>query len=168
MPIEQSKPLLRRVGEQLRSVLGTRSFYILNTYGPYLGAGVHVTGIAPDATWFEVSMRLRPWNKNYFGTHFGGSLYSMCDPFYALILTECLGPDYVVWDKEASIRFKRPGRGIVRARFEVPKARIDEIRRIADAEGRTLATFVVEVLDEFGEVVAEVEKVESIRRKSPT
>ncbi len=163
--VQQSKPLIRRAGERLRSVLGSRAFYILNTYIPYVGAGVSICGISHDATRFDVKMRLRPWNENYFGTHFGGSLYAMCDPFFALILTENLGPDYVVWDKAATIRFRRPGRGVVRARFEISRERIEEIRSLVDEQGKAHLTFATVVLDQEGEVVAEVEKVESIRRK---
>jgi acyl-coenzyme A thioesterase PaaI-like protein len=161
----QSKPALRRVGESLRRIIGARAFFILNTYVPYVGAGVRIRHIAPDATRFDVEMRLRPWNKNYFGTHFGGSLYAMCDPFFALILTENLGPEYVVWDKEAAIRFKRPGRGTVRARFEITPDRLEEVRRLVNEQGKAHVTFTAQVLAEDGEIVAEVDKVESIRKK---
>jgi acyl-coenzyme A thioesterase PaaI-like protein len=161
---EQSKPLLRRAGEALRHIVGTRALLLLNAYVPYVGAGVRIRRVAPDASWFDVELSLRPWNKNYFGTHFGGSLYAMCDPFYALILTELLGPAYVVWDKEASIGFKRPGRGTVRARFEVSRSELEDIRRRADRDGKTLATFHTQVVGPDGEVVAEVDKTLSIRR----
>jgi acyl-coenzyme A thioesterase PaaI-like protein len=89
---------------------------MMSAYPPYLGAGVRVTSISPDVRTVEVEMPLTPLNRNYVGTHFGGSLYSMCDPFFMLILMENLGPDYVVWDKSATVHFLRPGRGKVRAR----------------------------------------------------
>jgi hypothetical protein len=54
----------------------------INLYPPYLGAGVRITRISDDFRDVEVEMPLRFYNRNYFGTHFGGSLYSMCDPFY--------------------------------------------------------------------------------------
>ena len=84
-------------------------------------------------------MKLRWWNRNYVGTQFGGSLYSMCDPFFMLILVEALGPRYVVWDKAATIRFRRPGRGTVHATFHIPQERIDEIRAAADARRKDRA-----------------------------
>jgi hypothetical protein len=90
----------------------------------------------------------------------------MCDPFFALILTENLGPDYVVWDKEAAIRFLRPGRGTVRARFEITPQRIEEIRTLVDDVGRALVTFTSQVIGEDGVLVAEVDKVESVRKKT--
>jgi acyl-coenzyme A thioesterase PaaI-like protein len=140
---------------------------LLSLYPPFLGAGIRVR-IAPDRRTFEVRMKLSRWNRNYVGTHFGGSLYAMCDPFYMLILIEALGPDYVVWDKAATIRFRRPGRGPVAARFHIPEERIAEIRAAADAAGRTEPTFRAEVRhgrDGEGDLVAEVEKLLSVSRR---
>lgn len=110
-------------------------------------------------------MGLHFWNRNYFGTHFGGSLYSMCDPFFVLILAPALGDGYAVWDKAATIRFRRPGRGVMRARFEIPRQRVDEIRALADRDGKTEPQFTAEVRDAAGELVAEVEKLLSVRRR---
>jgi acyl-coenzyme A thioesterase PaaI-like protein len=138
---------------------------LINLWPPYLGAGIRVVRMAPDSNLIEVEMKLRPWNRNYVGTHFGGSLYSMTDPFYMLLLIEALGPDYIVWDKAATIRFKRPGRGRVSARFHVPPERLDEIRRAADEFGKTEPRFEVQVVDDDGQVIAEVEKLLSVRRK---
>ena len=101
-------------------------------YPPYLGAGVRVKHVSEDFRSIEVEMPLRWWNKNLVGTHFGGSLYSMCDPFYMIMLIHNLGPDYVVWDKAATIRFKKPGKGLMRAKFELTKDRVEEIRTAAD------------------------------------
>jgi hypothetical protein len=138
---------------------------LLNLYPPYLGAGVRVRPSA-DLRTFEVRMKIRFWNRNLVGTHFGGSLYAMCDPFFMLILIEALGRDYVVWDKAATIRFRRPGRSTVKATFHIPQERIDEIRAAAEAGGKVEPVFTVNVVDEQGEVVAEVEKLLYVRRKT--
>jgi acyl-coenzyme A thioesterase PaaI-like protein len=137
---------------------------LLSLYPPYLGAGIRVRAAA-DLRTFEVRMKLSRFNRNYVGTQFGGSLYSMCDPFFMLILAEALGRGYIVWDKAATIRFRRPGRGAVRATFHIPPARIAEIRAAADAQGKIEPTFEVAVLDDAGEVVAEVEKLLYVRKK---
>lgn len=134
-------------------------------YPPYLGAGVWVAHVAPDLTLLEVRMKLRFWNRNYLGTHFGGSLYTMCDPFFVLMLIQQLGRDYVVWDKAATIRFKRPGRGTVRARFAIPLEEVERIRALADNNRKVEPVFFTEVRDGEDEVVAEVEKVLYVRRK---
>src|SRR3954471_228439 len=90
---------------------------VLNLYPPFLGAGIRVKRLDPDWRTIEVEMKLRRWNTNYVGSHYGGSLYSMTDPFYMLMLIENLGRDYIVWDKSATIRFRRPGKGTVVAKF---------------------------------------------------
>jgi uncharacterized protein (DUF1778 family) len=136
----------------------------INAWPPFLGAGIRVTRLSPHA--IDVEMKLRRWNRNYVGTHFGGSLYSMTDPFFMLMLIESLGAEYLVWDKAATIRFKKPGRGKVRAEFRLSDEQVDEIRRAAAANGKTEPTFVVQVKDEAGDVVAEVEKVLWVKRKT--
>lgn len=139
---------------------------LMNVFPPYLGAGIRVRPNA-DLSAFDVRMKLRWWNRNYVGTHFGGSLYSLCDPFFMLILFEALGRDYIVWDKAATIRFRRPGRGTVHARFEIGPERVAEIRAAADRDGKVEPTFTAEVKDDEGQVIAEVEKLLYVRRKAP-
>jgi acyl-coenzyme A thioesterase PaaI-like protein len=126
-----------------------------------------VARVSEDLLTFEVRTSLHFWNRNYVGTQFGGSLYAMCDPFFMLILMEALGPGYVVWDKSAAIRFRRPGRGPVRATFYVPAEKVEEIRRAADGSPKVEPVFRVEVVDGEGEVVAEVEKTLHVRRREP-
>jgi len=136
---------------------------MINVWPPFLGAGIRVKRFGPNA--IDVEMKLRRWNRNYVGTHFGGSLYSMTDPFFMLMLMESLGPEYLVWDKAATIRFRKPGRGTVRAEFRLSEEQVEEVRRAA-ASGKTEPTFVVQVKDEAGDVVADVEKVLWVRRKA--
>jgi hypothetical protein len=137
----------------------------LNLYPPFLGAGIRVKRLQPDWKAIDVEMNLRFWNSNYVGTHFGGSLYSMTDPFYMLMLIENLGRDYIVWDKSATIRFRKPGRGRVRAEFRLADAQIDEIREQLKTQAKVEPVFMVEVRDESGALIAEVEKVLHVRKK---
>ncbi len=137
---------------------------IINFYPPFLGAGIRVRQSKAEPYTVISSMTLRPWNRNLFGTHFGGSLYAMCDPFFALILARHLGAGYVVWDRSASIEFLRPGRGIVRATFHIPPDEIAKIRERADEGEKVEPRLVAEVVGEDGEVVARVEKKLYVRR----
>ena len=105
------------------------------------------------------------FNRNYVGTHYGGSLYSMCDPWFMVMLIEQLGPDYIVWDKAATIRFKKPGRGTVKASFHISEERVQEIRAQADALGKIEPQFQAVVTDAEGNVVAEVDKLLYVRKK---
>ncbi len=134
-------------------------------YPPYLGAGVRVTHVSDNFRTVKVEMPLRFYNKNYVGTHFGGSLYAMCDPFYMLMLINILGPGYTVWDKAATIRFKRPGKGLVKATFTISEEKIAEIRAAADSHPKAEPEFHVSVTDVEGNVVAEVDKLLYVRKK---
>ena len=157
-----------------RSVLlqllgGTKKAHALrrwiNLWPPFLGAGIRVKRIAPDMKAVDVEMKLRWWNANYVGTHFGGSLFAMTDAFYMLMLMANLGRDYIVWDKGASIRFRKPGKGTVRAEFRLTDAQIDDIREKLKTLRKCEPTFWVEVKDEAGVVIAEGEKLLYVRRK---
>ena len=138
----------------------------INLYPPYLGAGVRVTRMSDDFHDVEVEMPLRFYNRNYVGTHFGGSLYSMVDPFYMLMLMNILGPDYIVWDKAASIRFKKPGKGVMKASFHLSEEKISEIRAAADTQPKVEPQFQVIVKDAEGNVVAEVDKLLYVKKKT--
>jgi len=126
---------------------------------PLFGTGIKVTRLDKDLRAVDVEMRLTRWNRNYMGVHFGGSLFSMTDPFYMIMLATNLGREYVVWDKAASIRYKKPGKGRVRVEFRLSEERLAEIRAALEVEGRHDARFVVEVKEDGGGVVAEVERV---------
>lgn len=138
---------------------------LINFWPPYLGAGVKVKNISKDFTSIEVEMKLRFWNQNYVGSHFGGSLYSMSDPFLMLMLIENLGKDYVVWDKAASIKFKKPGKGKVKINFQVTPEQIQELKNSADNNPKIEPEFQVNIVDENDEIVAEIKKTLYIKRK---
>jgi Domain of unknown function (DUF4442) len=143
-----------------------RNFKLLfNLWPPLLGAGIRIKRIQPDWKEVDVEMRLRRWNANYVGTHYGGSLYSMTDPFYMVMFIEILGRDYIVWDKSASIRFRRPGRGTVYAQFRITDEQIAEIREALKTEERIDREFGVDVKSGEGDVIAEVKKLLQFRNK---
>ncbi len=139
--------------------------WMMNLYVPFLGAGVHIERINDDYTEIDVRMRLTRFNRNYVGTQFGGSLYSMTDPFYMLMLMQHLAKDHVVWDQAAHIDFVSPGRGTVYARFRLSVEQIADFRAQA-ATGKAIRPVLpVEVVNEAGEVVARVQKTLYIRLK---
>jgi len=139
----------------------------VNLYPPYLGAAVRVTRISEDFRDVEVEMPLRFYNRNYVGTHFGGSLYSMCDPFYMLMLINILGPGYLVWDKAASIRFRKPGKGVMKAAFHLSEGQIADIRAAAETQPKVEPQFQVLIKDAEGNVVAEIDKLLYVKKKPP-
>ncbi len=129
-----------------------------NWFPAYRGTGGRVTYIAAD--WSEVRVRVAlSWRtRNYVGTIFGGSLYGAVDPIYMIMLIKRLGPGYVVWDKAAAVRFRRPGRGVVSARFLLDDATVQGIRDELAASPKTERVFDVALTLEDGSVCAEVEK----------
>lgn len=139
---------------------------MINFYGPYVGAGVKLTEMSKDFRHAKVEMPLTIYNKNYMGTQFGGSLYSMTDPWYMLMLIKNLGSEYIVWDKAASINFKKPGRSKVRAEFTLTQELIDRIKAEVEEKMKVNWPFKVEIFDEENVLIAEVEKIVYVRKKS--
>lgn len=140
----------------------------INFYGPFVGAGVKLDEMTKDYRHAKVSMPLRFYNKNYMGTQFGGSLYSMVDPWYMLMLIKNLGRDYIVWDKGANIQFKKPGKGKVFAEFNLTQEVIDEIKAHVEVNTKMDYTFKVEVKDEKGVLICQIDKVVYVRKKTQT
>jgi acyl-coenzyme A thioesterase PaaI-like protein len=136
-----------------------------NWWSPFRGAGIRVIHIADDFRSATVEMRLRSSNRSGSGTHFGGSLFAMTDPFFALMMLRNLGPGYVVWDKSGSIAYRKPGRGDVFAHFRLPASAIARARKATAHGARHEPTFRVRIVDRDGETVAEVEKTLHIRRR---
>lgn len=137
----------------------------MNFWPPFLGAGLKVVEMNTELTKIVVELRSHFWNRNYVGVHYGGSLYSMTDPFYMLMLLENLGPNYIVWDKAATIRFRSPGLGNLRAWFELTPEAMQSIKEQVDREGKAEPKFMVQIKDKDDKLVAEVEKVISVRTR---
>ena len=138
---------------------------LFNLYPPYLGAGVRTRELDPVAGRAVVQMPLTRLNQNYVGTQFGGSLYSMVDPFLMLLLIHQLGRDYIVWDKAASIDFKKPGTGTGQALLTIDDEEVATIRQLAATGAPVLRTYPVDITDTTGQVICQVEKVLYIRKK---
>jgi hypothetical protein len=139
--------------------------WAFNLFPAWRGTGARLSFIAAD--WREVSVRLPlSWRtRNYVGTIFGGSLYGATDPWYMIMLIRALGPEYTVWDKAATIRFRKPGRTTLSARFRMPEEEIAEIRRLLETSPKIDRVYTVDLLDADGVVHASVEKTLSIRKK---
>ncbi|MBC8024154.1 MAG: YiiD C-terminal domain-containing protein [Burkholderiales bacterium] len=138
---------------------------LLNLWPPFRAAGIRVREIAPDFRSATVELRMRLFNRNYVGTHFGGSLFAMTDPFFMIMMMKNLGPQYLVWDKEGTVRFLKPARGTVVARFQLPEESIAKARAATESGERHEPKFRVEIVDSDGVTVADVEKTLYIRKK---
>jgi hypothetical protein len=136
-----------------------------NLFPAYRGTGGRVTYIASD--WHEVRIKIPlSWRtRNYVGTIYGGSIYAAVDPIYMLMLINILGPKYIVWDEAAKIRFRKPGRETLFARFSLSNDEIIEIKRLADAQKSVDRIYDLELTDKNGVVHAQIEKTLYIAKK---
>ncbi|KAB8028555.1 YiiD C-terminal domain-containing protein [Fluviispira multicolorata] len=139
---------------------------LMSFWPPYLGAGVRINNISDDMTSLNVEMKLKFWNKNIKGTQFGGSLYSMIDPFLVLLLMHHLGREHIIWDKSATIHFKKPAEGKVFAKILITKEQIDEIHKKAINGDKVEPKFTLHINDENNNIIAEIEKTLYIRKKA--
>ena len=138
---------------------------LLNWYPPYLGAGIKISNISDDWRALNVHMKLRWYNRNAVGSHFGGSLYSMVDPHLMLMLMQVLGRDYYVWDKSATIDYIQATKSPVTAKIELEDGQIETILSKTQNGEKYLPEFVIEIKDEKHNLIATVRKILYIRKK---
>lgn len=138
----------------------------MNFWPPLWFAGVQITHIGDDYRSVEVELRKKWYNKNYVGVHFGGSIFSMTDPFFMMMVMNNLSRDYTVWDKEGSIQFLKPGVGTLKAKFELTDEMLADIKANTLEEGsKYQPTYSVDILNSDGEIVAKVQKRLHIRKR---
>ena len=142
--------------------------WYFNFFPAYRGTGARITYLADDFREIRVRLPLSRRTRNYVGTIFGGSMYGAVDPIYMVMLIRNLGPAYQVWDKAASIRFRKPGRGTLHARFLLDERELDDIRAALAAEATTERVYDVDLTDDLGVVHASIRKTIHIRRKEAT
>jgi acyl-coenzyme A thioesterase PaaI-like protein len=141
----------------------------MNLWPPLLCSGIRITQISDDYRAVDVELRQRFYNKNYVGSHFGGSLFAMTDPFWMMMVMNNLDRSYTVWDREGTITFLKPASGTVTARFRLDQECIDDIRaNTANEKDKYLPVFEVDIVNAKGIIVARVTKTLHIRRKPDT
>lgn len=161
--------MFAQLGRKYAEKISPKNFARLwSMWPPFLAAGIKVQYINHDFTKIDVTMSLGIRNSNYVGTHFGGNIFAMTDPFYMIMIMNNIGRSYYVWDKSAEIQFLKPGRGILTAEFRLT---VDDFEMIHDEiakseKGKFLLKKTVQVLDSEKDVVAQVDKVIYIKKKS--
>lgn len=136
----------------------------INYWPTFFIQGIKVKKLDSQITKLKVTLKKRFLNLNYVGTHFGGTLYSMTDPWFMLILMHHLGDEYIVWDKSSHINFIRPGVGTITGIFEIDLESISRIKTEVDKNINHLESFKVILRDENAKRVARVEKTVFIKR----
>lgn len=139
--------------------------HALNLWPPFWGSGIKILSISDDFRQVKVKLKLRWWNKNANRTQYGGSIFSLTDPVYALMLMGILGKQYYVWDKQASINFIKPGQSDLYADFVISQPLLDDILQQTASGEKCFPEFIVHVKDKDGNVVSEVQRQLYVRKK---
>ncbi len=139
--------------------------FFWNLWLPFLGAGIRIIEINPDFSMIRVKLVHRFWNINYLGIQYGGSIYSMCDPFYMVMLQRILGKNFFVIDKAAKVEFLMPGKGELFAKFDIPNSVVNEIKNRLNEEEKIDWEISLFVEDKDGNKIARVEKQLNIRTR---
>ncbi|NNH72472.1 DUF4442 domain-containing protein [Nocardia uniformis] len=126
----------------------------MSAYPPLFFAGVRVANVADDWTSIRVVHRVRPWNRNHNGAAFGGTLFSMTDPFFGMMALGQLGNEYRIWNTTGAIEFLAAGRGIVTATMELGRDQVDEIRQATREGDKSITTHTAEIHDADGKLIA--------------
>lgn len=137
----------------------TRKFrFLMNCYPMYFGTGGKIIFWSADSKEIQVRLKLNLWTYNLVGTMFGGSMFAAADPFYMIMLHNCLGPTYVVWDKSANIRFRKPGKQKLYCKFEITDQLLTDIKETILEKQSTEIVLPLQWLDKDGAVYAEMER----------
>lgn len=137
----------------------------MNIFPAFLATGGRLRFLRGDWQEAHVELKLTPLTRNYVGTIFGGSMFAALDPFHTVLLIKCLGPQYIVWDKAGSIRFRRPGKGKLSARVLYTNEDLAAIRAEVAANGKFEFSKEVEWLDANGETVSTLSKTVYVASK---
>jgi acyl-coenzyme A thioesterase PaaI-like protein len=154
--------LLRYVAERTPTFVMR---FLFNAYPPYFGAGIKVEEISKDRRYLRVKLKLSFWNRNYVGTQFGGSIYSMTDPHFMYLLINNLGPGYIVWDSGAKIEFIKPGKTHLVSEFKIDDQILNTVKEQTKDGQKYIFDLPAEVFDLNGVLVARVTKSIYVRKK---
>lgn len=139
----------------------------INLWPPFFGAGIRVRHIASDYSQVVTTLRLGLTNRNFVGSHFGGSLYAMTDPFFMILAHYRLGRDFAVNQKGGMIDYIAPARGTVTATLNVTDTQVADIHVKTASGAKYLPTFAADIVDRDGQLVARATHILHIRRKTP-
>jgi hypothetical protein len=140
-------------------------FYFWNFWPPFLGAGIKIDHVSNDRMHVKMLLKKRFWNRNIVGTQYGGSIYSMTDPIFMAMLLHHLQQDYIVWDKSASVRFRKPGKSNLTADFKLTHEDLEDIKKRLETEPKIDWERNISIFDNEQNLVAEISKVIHIRKK---
>ena len=142
------------------------AFKLLFNISPmYRRTGGRLLEVSDDLKFVKLKLPLTYKTRNYVGTLYGGHMYSCVDGIYMVQLINILGRNYVVWDKSASIKFRRPGNQTLFAEFKITDELLEKIEHDINEHKEKNLHLSVNLTDKEGNVYAEIEKVIYIASK---
>lgn len=153
---------------QLGLVFGKGRIFKLmfNIFPGFRRTGARMIKASDDLHYAKIRLPLNYKTRNYVGTIYGGSMYSCADGIYMVQLINILGKEYVVWDKSASIRFRRPGNTTLYGEFAISPEFVKQVKSEIKQQNEKDYTMKVDLVDQAGEVYATIEKVLYIASKA--
>jgi len=136
-----------------------------NFHPAFRSTGGRVEYVSPDLTHMRVRLPLTWRTRNVVGSIYGGSLFAITDGPHPSMIMAALGSDVIVWDKAASIRYRKPGHSTLFADFRISPEEVQSIREILAEEGETDRVYTVDIKDRGGHVHATVERTVYIAAK---
>ncbi len=140
--------------------------YGFNWSPMYRRSTAKLTYVSDDLLTVTIKIPISYKNKNYVGSIFGGSLFSATDPIYMIQLLNILGDDFVVWDKSAKIKYKRPAKSDVYASFKFSKDEIEVIKQKVIVQGEFDCEKQLLITTKDGTIISEVEKAMYVATKA--
>ena len=137
-----------------------------NFHPAFRGTGGRVVHVAKDLRHIRIRLALNWKTRNIVGSLYGGSLFAITDGAHPMMLMAALGDNYIVWDKAASIRYRKPGYTTLYGDFVLRKEEIAEIRAALLEVPELERTFLVELKDDQGTVHTIVERTVYIAEKN--
>jgi Domain of unknown function (DUF4442) len=139
--------------------------YGFNLFPAFRSSGGWLTHVSTDFRYVRLKIPLTLKTRNYVGTLCGGNMYSAVDGVYLVMLLKNLGSDYLVWDKAAAIRYKRPAKGTLFAEFRLTEDELQQIKHEVARQGKVDREYLIELMEASGVVCAEVIKTIHVKQK---
>ena len=136
-----------------------------NLHPAFRGTGGRVVHVSPDLRHIRIRLPLSWRTRNVVGSLYGGSLFAITDGAHPMMLMAALGDAYIVWDKAASIRYKKPGYSTLYGDFTLSAEDLGLIRAALAEKPELEHSFLVELKDEHDVVHTVVERTVYIAEK---
>lgn len=136
-----------------------------NFHPAFRGTGGRVAYISPDLTHVRVRLPMARRTRNFVGSLYGGSLFAVTDGVHVAMLLTLMERNVIIWDKAASIRYRRPAYTTLYADFRLAADELEQIEQELDAQHETSRRYTIELKDDLGNIYTVVERMVYIADK---